>query len=428
MRTPDNAAIREMLGELAQLASEPDVEVLAALRDRLDSARLRVLVAGEAKRGKSTLVNALLGRDVLPTGVVPLTAVAATVVRAGPGQEGVQVTFTDGRTDHLPHSSIAEFGTELGNPGNWRNVRALTVGVDAPILACGVEIVDTPGTGSVHAHNTKAADAALPSMDAAIFVLTSDPPVSASERDMLRRVADLSVALFVVLNKADYLDPAGLAAAQEFTAGVVAEVTGGPRRVSDVARAALGASGDPGFGAFAADLRIYLDQGRVSGLAESVTRHACRIVRQMLDEVTLARRAARLSGDEADAQVAAFGERLRVVSARQSVAEDLAKAESARLLDALNAAAEEAASHLAVNVSAQLTALLDGDLMTAPTADIERQGRAQLTSLVTQAAENWRQDQAQRLEDGLRAIDERLSAGLESGSPLSGTRPLTCWG
>ena len=132
--------------------------------------------------------------------------------RAGPGQEGVQVTFTDGRTDRVPHSSIAEFGTELGNPGNWRNVRALTAGgSDAPSWLAEYEIVDTPGTGSVHAHNTKAADAALPSMDAAIFVLTSDPPVSASERDMLRRVADLSVALFVVPNKADYLDPAGRA-------------------------------------------------------------------------------------------------------------------------------------------------------------------------------------------------------------------------
>jgi GTPase Era involved in 16S rRNA processing len=38
-----------------------------------------VLVAGEAKRGKSTLVNALIGRAVLPAGVTPLTALATTV-------------------------------------------------------------------------------------------------------------------------------------------------------------------------------------------------------------------------------------------------------------------------------------------------------------------------------------------------------------
>ncbi|MGH3196979.1 MAG: dynamin family protein, partial [Streptosporangiaceae bacterium] len=67
------------LSELAALGTERDGEQPAALRDRLDAARLRVLVVGEAKRGKSTLINALLGRDVLPSGVTPLTAVTTTV-------------------------------------------------------------------------------------------------------------------------------------------------------------------------------------------------------------------------------------------------------------------------------------------------------------------------------------------------------------
>jgi ribosome biogenesis GTPase A len=56
------------LVSLAALGNERDREQIQALLDRLDAARLRVLVAGEAKRGKSTLINALLGRDVLPSG------------------------------------------------------------------------------------------------------------------------------------------------------------------------------------------------------------------------------------------------------------------------------------------------------------------------------------------------------------------------
>ena len=67
------------LNSLAALGTERDREQLLALLDRLDAARLRVLVVGEAKRGKSTLINALLGRDVLPSGVTPLTAVVTTV-------------------------------------------------------------------------------------------------------------------------------------------------------------------------------------------------------------------------------------------------------------------------------------------------------------------------------------------------------------
>ena len=62
------------LNKLAALGTERDREQLLALLDRLDAARLRVLVVGAAKRGKSTLINALLGRDVLPSGVTPLTA------------------------------------------------------------------------------------------------------------------------------------------------------------------------------------------------------------------------------------------------------------------------------------------------------------------------------------------------------------------
>ena len=69
----------------------------------------------------------------------------------------------------------------------------MTVAVDAPVLARGVELVDTPGTGSVYAHNTAEAELALETIDAAVFVLTADPPVSASERDLMSRVAGLSV-------------------------------------------------------------------------------------------------------------------------------------------------------------------------------------------------------------------------------------------
>jgi small GTP-binding protein len=415
VRTASGSAIREALERLSELSDEADHQVLAALADRLDSARLRVLVAGEAKRGKSTLVNALLGREILPAGVVPLTAVAATVVQAAPAEEGIEVAFADGRTEGFPLTALAAFGTEPGNPGNHRDVRAITVRVAAPILARGLEIVDTPGTGSVHAHNTAAADAALPSMDAAIFVLTADPPVSASERDLLRRVAGLSVALFVVLNKADYLDEISLAEAKEFTARVVTDVAGEPLRVYPLsARAALEPRGDPGFAAFAADLDAYLETDRVAGVQLSVSRHARRLGQQLLDEVALAQRAARLPGDEAAAQIEAFAARLEAVTGRRAEAEDRASVQSGRLLERLNDAAARASPAVVAEVSGKLSALLGGDLGAAPAAEIERQGRAQLTALVAEAAEAWRREQAHRLEDGLRSIDEKLAAELEA--------------
>jgi len=414
MRTADNSVIRAALAELDVLAGSTDHDALAGLADRLDSARLRVLVAGEAKRGKSTLVNAMLGREVLPAGVVPLTSVPATVTQAS-SAEAVEVAFTDGRRDSFPLTALPDFGTERGNPGNSRNVASLWVRLDAPILARGVEIVDMPGTGSVHAHNTAAADAALPSMDAAIFVLTADPPVSAAERELLRRVSGLSVALFIVLNKADYLDDVSLAEAHEFTTRVVADVTGRPQRVYPVsARRALGADGDAGFSSFAADFTAYLETGRIAGLEASVRRHARRLGQQLLDEVALAQRAARLPGDEAAGQIAAFAAQLDAVTSYRTDAEDRATAQAKRLLDALNAAAEHASAALPADVTRKLTAVLDSQLAEASPADLQRLGREQLTDLVAAAAEGWRRQQALRLEAGLRKIDERLAADLEA--------------
>jgi small GTP-binding protein len=399
------------LDELAGLAAAGNQEALSALRDRLRAARLRVLVAGEAKRGKSTLVNALLGRDVLPVGVTPLTALATTVTHGA--AEDAEVTFRDGRTDRFPLTALDDLVTERGNPANSRGIASVTVRLDAPILSRGVELVDTPGTGSVHAHNTAVADSALRTMDAAIFVLTADPPVSASERELLGKVAELSVTTFVVLNKADYLDPAGLAEAMEFTKHVVRQAAGRTVRVYPVsARAALTAAGDRGFGQFAADFMTYLATARSADLRRSAAGQLRRLTGSLLDEVTLAQRAAQLLSSDAEAQVTAFGVRLAAVRERGEYVADLAAAESRRLLGQLNAGAEREAPRLATQLRARMRALLDGELAAASPAEIERQGREHLGQLTVSAAEEWRQAQRERLEDGLSALNARLTGQL----------------
>jgi len=419
------------LDALSALAGPEDQQALAELRNRLQQKRLRVLVAGEAKRGKSTLVNALLGRQVLPSGVTPLTALA-TAVRYGP-DEGVTAVFRDGRTEGYPLSALDDLVTERGNPDNKRGLASVTVIVDAPVLARGVELVDTPGTGSVYAHNTAEAELALETMDAAVFVLTADPPVSASERDLMSRVARLSVSMFVVLNKADYLsaDPSPtaspvdggldghrrseLAEALEFTASVAAEAAGRPVRVYPLsARAALSGGGDPGFAGFAADFAGYLEAGRTADLRLSVAGHAERLARSLLDETELTRRAAKMRTGEAAGRVEAFRARLAAVAVRRQDATDLAGAESARMLAALNEAAEQEATKATSRVTASIDALLAADLRPAQAAEIERAGRARLGQLAVAEAEAWRQEQTLRLEDGLARLDERLAAQLRA--------------
>jgi GTP-binding protein EngB required for normal cell division len=403
--------LADALNELAALGTARDREQLAALLDRLDAARLRVLVVGEAKRGKSTLINALLGRDVLPSGVTPLTAVATTA-RYG-NDPRAEVLFLDGHEEKHPLTALAAFVTEPGNRRNRRGVAGVTVYLDEPLLAAGVELVDTPGTGSVFEWDTETAHEALQSMDAAVFVLTADPPVSASERDLLARVAGLSVTTFAVLNKADHLDEPELAEAAEFTRQVLTDSGHAGKLYPMSARAALGGY-DPGFAAFEADFVAYLLARRKVDLHASAVAQAHRIASSLLDEVSLTRRAAEIRAGDAAQRVEQFTARLSEVAVRSRDAMAVAEGESGRLLFALNDAADTDARRLGHEITGQLGTLFDGELETAAPAEIERRGRAQLTALAEAAAEAWRQQRRDAIEQGLAQVDDRLAAGLEA--------------
>jgi Dynamin family len=399
------------LNSLAAVGTERDREQIQALLDRLDAARLRVLVAGEAKRGKSTLINALLGCDVLPSGVIPLTAVATTV-RYGDDPR-VEVMFRDGHEEKHPLTALADFVTEKRNPRNERMVAGVTVYLDAPVLAGGVELVDTPGTGSVFQWDTEAAHEALRTMDTAVFVLTADPPVSASERDLLDRVAGLSVTTFAVLNKADHLDQTGLAEASEFTRQVLADA-GHPGTVYPMsARAALRGS-DVGFAAFETDFTAYLSSRREADLHTSAIAQARRIAGSLLDEVALTRRAAEMCAGEAADRVEQFGARLDEVAVHSRDAVAVVNAESARLLFSLNDAADEDTARLGREIGGQLNALLGGELRAAPPGEIERRGRERLTALAVAAGQAWRQRQTEAIEQGLARVDARLAVDLKT--------------
>ncbi len=409
---PDGTStLDSALSVLTALGTERDRERLAGLRDRLESARLRVLVAGEAKRGKSTLINALLGANVLPSGVTPLTAVATTV-RYGDDQHA-EARFLDGHDEKYPLAALADLVTERGNPGNRRLIAGVTVYLAAPVLAGGVELVDTPGTGSVYEWDTRAAYEALESMDAAVFVLTADPPVSASERDLLRRVAGLSVRTFAVLNKADHLDEPGLAEAVEFTRRVLREA-GLPDTVYPMsARAALD-GGDAGFTAFQTDFVGYLSSRREADLRASAIAQARRVAGSLLDEVALTRRAAQMRTGEAASRVEQFGTRLADVTVHSRDAVAVVNGESARLLLALNDAADADAPRLGREIRVQLDGLLDVELREAPPGEIERRGRERLVALTVAAAQAWRQQHTEAIERGLAQVDARLAADLKA--------------
>lgn len=258
MDQPDLRCFSSALRTLADVPLLNEDQRLQALEaaEKLEEATVYVAIIGDFKRGKSTLVNALLGAPVLPTGVIPVTAVP-TLCRWG---ETPRLTVRCvGRADAVHElDELARFVTEEGNPRNQRGVRDVLVEYPAPLLARGIVLVDTPGQGSILAHNTAAAEAFLPRVDVAIAVLTIDAPLSQSEAMLLRRVVDQTARLAVCLNKVDLIDESERQRAIAFVASALTATIEGIEVPVFPISARLAAEGRPDSGLDA--VREWLEQ------------------------------------------------------------------------------------------------------------------------------------------------------------------------
>jgi predicted GTPase len=172
-----------------------------ALAERLAQGRFYVACVGQVKRGKSTLLNALLGREVLPTALLPVTAVP-TVLRYG-DHLAARARLASADWTPIDPAALAHYVAEDMNPCNAKRVQAVEVFVPSPLLAGGMCLVDTPGLGSVFEWNAEATRAFVPHIDAAIIVIGADPPLAREELDLVADVARHTRDLVFVLNKAD---------------------------------------------------------------------------------------------------------------------------------------------------------------------------------------------------------------------------------
>src|SRR6202167_1879760 len=211
------------LHRLAGLATEFGAQQIAStacsIAERISEGRFYVACVGQFKRGKSTLLNALIGHSVLPTAVIPVTAVP-TIVRYGE-RLTARVRFQTGAWTDIAVSSVEEYVSEGKNPENAKGVSGVEIFVPSPLLDTGMCLVDTPGLGSVFAGNTAATQAFIPHIDAAIVVIGTDPPLSGDELQLVETISQDVRDLVFVLNKADRAEASERSAALEFSSRVL---------------------------------------------------------------------------------------------------------------------------------------------------------------------------------------------------------------
>jgi GTPase SAR1 family protein/predicted transglutaminase-like cysteine proteinase len=202
-------ALLASASEATEAYGRPDLgERVARVRERVTDPRMRVLVVGEFKQGKSSLVNALVRAPLCPVDDDVATSVPTAVQYADePSAVAVYPPAVDGGEplrEPIGVEEIREYVSEAGNPANERRLAAVEVGLPREVLRSGLVLVDTPGVGGLGSVHSATTVAALPSADAVLLCTDASQELTESEMQFLEIVRDLCPTVACVLTKTDF--------------------------------------------------------------------------------------------------------------------------------------------------------------------------------------------------------------------------------
>ena len=186
--------IYKHLCDMSAVASlyEDGAEVCGRIRstaDRMTSKVYRVAVIGEFKRGKSSLINALVGSSILPTDILPMTAVITHLVYGE--EKRIDIHFKDGRVQESTVDQLFEFATKYDEQRESmaRSVEEIIVHYPSVYCKNHIEILDTPGMND-NEEMTRVTLSVLGNIDAAIMVVSANSPLSETEQNLVLQMIE----------------------------------------------------------------------------------------------------------------------------------------------------------------------------------------------------------------------------------------------
>ena len=188
--------------ELADL-----VPLVRAIRAQEQKRELSVAIFGRFNTGKSSFLNRLIGRALLPVGVVPVTSVVTEIVYGS--EERAEAVMLDGTVRGIAVEAIGGHISEAENPRNEKGVDVVRVHLRSLERFRGLRLVDTPGLESLFRHNTEASLEWSPNVDLALVAVGADSPLTEQDRELLSRLGQFTPNVAVLLTKIDTLEPEG---------------------------------------------------------------------------------------------------------------------------------------------------------------------------------------------------------------------------
>jgi ribosome biogenesis GTPase A len=377
-RTADRAGMKSVARELIE-------ERIPALV----SGKLSMVVLGEFNHGKSTAINALLGRSILPTGITPTTAVITHVVQ---GNGPVRAVFEE-HSEQIDQEQLRQLlTTDAPN-----DLRFVEIPVEAEILQNGLFIVDTPGVNDISRQKVEITYGYVPRADVVVYVLDATQALKKSEITFIqdRLVRSAQKRLFFLLGKIDALTSDELSEVRTHVESRIRQLVG-PAPIFPVSARRAMTGDDPGFETFRTELRRYLDRTRDEILVDSALRTGERLCSIAEQSIHIERSALRLGTEELERRIQKV--RARLEGSRFMVGQNI------ELIQSRAAGIRAGMSENVARFAREFSAALPHEVEKASIDDIKRY----LPPFIHDTFKDWLEDEGNVIASQLEALAEEI--------------------
>jgi len=384
-------------------------DAIAAAIGQLRSERFVITVLGKAKRGKSTLLNALLGRTddvVAPIDKLPASSAISKFHWAE--RDGATVSFRDGRSVPIGYGEIRQYVTEEANPENKKGVTLVDIGGRFPGLEKDLVLIDTPGAGSIHEHHDALLHQFLPQSDAVIFLVTARMPLDQDELELLQAVKAADIRkIFFAVNRIDEATTQDIDDAVAHNRGLLEQIglsVGDIHRIS-AKRAFQGDAAGSGVPELLAEIQGFLGTNKARLLEARFVSRVCQAMEPLGAALDLELASAGRSAAEIDAELASLKQKRQQVDGERAISTKEFQASWRRAIEDFARALPDAKREVAAQIAREIEA--------TPLSQVSKLTK-KLPGQMTDAVERGLQPNVHRLEDALRLATTKLEADYPS--------------